>query len=126
MQNDLLFDIIVNHSANEILIAATSQSGISGNKTTSNFGNSDFWLLKTDANGAILDQYTYGGSGDDTFFKILLLDDDYLLCGISDSPVSGNKLSPNRGNSDYWVIKTDFNGNIIWDNIYGGECRWWN
>jgi hypothetical protein len=111
---------IVATTNNEILIAITSQSGIGGNKTLNSFGVYDFWLVKTDANGTIQNQFVYGGSDDEFFSKILLLNDGYLLCGTSKSPISGNKTTPNRGNSDYWVIKIDFNGNKVWEKVFGG------
>ncbi len=119
MAIDYINDVSISYN-NEILIAISSSSGISGNKTLPSFGGQDYWFVKTDASGTILNQFVYGGSGVETFSKIILLDDGYLLCGTSDSPISGNKTSPNRGNSDYWILKVDVNGNISWDNVYGG------
>ncbi len=119
-QSDYLVDLQSDKVNSNILIAVASPSGVSGNKTIPSFGGYDYWLLKTDAGGNIINQYVYGGSGEESFKKILLLDDGYLLCGSSDSPISGNKTTANRGFSDYWVMKIDFNGNKVWEKVFGG------
>jgi Secretion system C-terminal sorting domain len=35
--------------------------------------------------------------------------------------ICGNKINTNNGYSDILLIKTDNSGNILWQNIYGGE-----
>lgn len=52
------------------------------------------------------------------------LDGGYILGGFSYSGISGNKSETVWGGvdnyADYWVIKIDSLGNIIWQNDIGG------
>jgi len=43
------------------------------------------------------------------------------LGGYSNSPVSGNKTAPNFGLGDYWVVKLNEDGNVQWQQTYGGD-----
>lgn len=103
------------------ILGGDSKSGISGNKTTPNFGGYDYWVVKLDANGDKLWERTLGGSGDDRLKDIQQTSDGgYVIGGDSESGVSGNKTSTNYGASDYWVVKLDADGNKVWDKSYGG------
>ena len=53
------------------LCAGYSYSGPGGNKTSSNYGGSDFWLLRLDANGNKLWEKSYGGEDDDICYNLL-------------------------------------------------------
>lgn len=67
---------------------------------------------------------TYGGSGMDiTYDLIQTCDAGFLIGGYTFSDVSGLVTSPNRGegSEDYWVVKTDSLGNVMWDKRFGGD-----
>ncbi|WP_066758442.1 T9SS type A sorting domain-containing protein [Crocinitomix algicola] len=98
-----------------IYILTSSYSGISGNKTTSNFGESDFWLLCIDQEGNLLWDKTYGGAENDRSANILLnSDNNFILSGNSSSNTSGNKTDDVGGLTDYWVLEVSSeNGDII-------------
>ena len=103
------------------LIGGTSWSGVGGNKTTPNYGQTDFWLLKIDANGSNQWQRSYGGSGGDNVSSLLATDDGGYLCGgHSRSGISGNKTSSAHGGSDFWVLKLDAAGDKQWEQTFGG------
>lgn len=104
------------------ILGGTSYSGISGNKTGANRGNSDYWVVKIDANGNKEWDKTFGGADYEELFSVQqTLEGGYILGGSSFSGVNGNKAAPNRGSSDYWVVKIDANGNKEWDQTYGGS-----
>ncbi|QMU28343.1 GEVED domain-containing protein [Adhaeribacter radiodurans] len=64
----------------------------------------------------------FGGSGTDNFSKVIRTKDGgYLLGGHSPSPVTGDKSQGSRGGNDYWLVKTDAQGNKQWDKRYGGD-----
>ena len=49
-------------------------------------------------------------------------DGGYILAGFSSSEANdGNVTDPNQGVGDYWVVKTDENGNKQWDARFGGD-----
>jgi hypothetical protein len=106
------------------LVAGTSTSSPSGNKTTPNYGGMDIWVVKLSNAGNIEWQKTYGGEGDDGYYVTVdtTLDGGYIIGASSISPVSGTKTSPTYGsfNFDAWVMKLDAKGNVIWDKDYGG------
>ena len=109
-------------SDNGVVLGAYSLSGISGDKTESNYGNYDYWIIKLDANGNIMWQNSIGGSSLDELCIIRqCADGGYLLGGKSFSGISGEKTESNFGSDDYWVIKLNALGNIVWQNSIGGS-----
>jgi Secretion system C-terminal sorting domain len=93
-----------------------------GFKTTTSFGNIDYWVVKLDRNGKIEWQKSFGGSYVDELRSIdTTRDGGYILGGYSNSPATGNKTSDNKGIGDYWVIKLDPKGEIQWQKTIGGD-----
>lgn len=91
-------------------------------KTSEAFGNMDYWLVKIDRNGQLMWQKTFGGQFFDELRSLVVTaDGGFLLGGYSNSPTSGNKLEDNNGIGDFWIIKTDANGNMIWQKTLGNK-----
>jgi len=87
-----------------------------------NFGGSDCWLVKVDNSGGLDWVKSYGGSYGDGIFRIFHANANhfYLLCSSfsSDGDIS---IDPYPQSSDFWIVKIDDFGNIIWDKILGGN-----
>ena len=67
--------------------------------------NKDFWLVKTDVNGAMEWEQTYGGRFEDIALSLIVTSDGgYAIAGITDSFGAGRY--------DLWLVKTDELGNI--------------
>nr|MBA2406413.1 T9SS type A sorting domain-containing protein [Chitinophagales bacterium] len=82
------------------------ESGISGDKSDANRGLSDYWVVKTDANGSKLWDEDYGGADDDKVHCVpQTMDGGYLLAGHTYSNQNGDISQPNRGLNDYWIVK---------------------
>lgn len=82
-----------------IILAGSSASDISGEKTDTNYGGTDCWLVKLNANGTVQWDKTYGTSNFsiETFESVEQTNDGgYILAGT------------------LGIIKTDSNGNTIW------------
>ena len=93
-----------------------------GTFALSGTSSEDYWLININDQGVVLWTKTIGGSGRDFSGKLLLLpNDELLLGGTSDSNISGDKSEKSRGRLDYWVLKLDRQGSIIWDKTYGGD-----
>lgn len=105
------------------VVAGYSDSGATGDKTEASNGQRDYWVLKLNATGNIVWQNAIGGSlVDRVQAAIQCADGNYVIGGFSFSPVSGDKTETNYGGSDYWIVKLDTSGNIIWQNTIGGSA----
>ena len=115
--NDIPGDVILVPDGGYLVAGSTDSSD---GDVTSNRGFSDSWIIRLDASGNKLWQKTFGGSSNDTFQSAILTDDGgFLLAGSSGS--SDGDLTGNNGNSDFWILKTDSVGNLIWQKNYGGS-----
>jgi len=76
-------------------------------------GGDDVFLIKADSSGNKLWDKTYGGTN---------TDDGACVDETSDGGyvIAGNTASFGAGQQDVWLIRTDSNGNNLWDNTYGG------
>ncbi|MEE4257100.1 MAG: T9SS type A sorting domain-containing protein [Bacteroidales bacterium] len=82
-------------------------------------GNGDMWIVKLDSLGNIIWERCYGGSDGDWIQKIVVANDSiYYLFGGSYSN-DGDVLNTRPG--EFWVVKIDSSGSIIWENNYGSE-----
>lgn len=104
-------------------IAATiSNSNISGEKNENSRGGFDYWVVKYKTNGTIQWSKTIGGAGDEGIGAInQTTDGGYILGGFSNSNISGEKTENSRGNYDFWIVKLDKYGSILWDKTFGGS-----
>lgn len=87
---------------------------------TNNKGVYDFWVVKTNNSGDLQWQKNYGGSEiDEAFDAIKTADGNFLVVGNTRS--NDKDVSKNNGSSDIWAIKIDANGNLVWEQNYGGS-----
>jgi gliding motility-associated-like protein len=81
----------------------------------------DFWVIKTDGNGNPVWDKRYGGFAQDRLWKIRELPDGgFIIAGESKSGIGNDHSDLSRGGVDWWIIRTDPSGNIIWEKTYGG------
>jgi len=87
-----------------------------------NNGIIDGWLIRTDNSGNIIWEKTYGGSSGDGFRRIFPDNSgNYILVGGSGSSDGDISNDPYPDSEDFWIVKIDIDGNIIWDKIVGGS-----
>lgn len=83
----------------------------------------DFWIIKVNAEGNLVWNKNYGGSQDEAASAVRAnLDGSFIIVGSSNSD-DGN-VSGHHGTvsySDFWVIKLNALGNIIWKKSFGGS-----
>jgi hypothetical protein len=103
-----------------LLGGATDSTG-GGNKSAPSHGDQDAWVVKLDSQGNKQWDYSYGSSLADQCWAIAPGAGGFLLGGPSSSHAGGNKEAVNYGNSDYWVVRIDSDGNKLWDQAYGGS-----
>jgi len=87
---------------------------ISYSSTNPDHGWSEAWLVKTDENGNKEWSQTYGESDFDRAYGLVESSaGGYVLAGFTQ--VWGD------GWNDFWLVKTDPNGNLDWSQTYGGD-----
>ncbi|HDD57094.1 MAG TPA: hypothetical protein ENF43_01080 [Thermoplasmatales archaeon] len=73
------------------------------------------FIVRTDRKGNVMWQKLYdfdpsSNKGSDTLMSIEKAKNGYILCGTVLPPLSGNY--------DIWIVKIDYQGNIIWQKTY--------
>ena len=76
--------------------------------------SSDLWLIKTDANGNIEWDNTYGDTElPEQGYSVIQSGDEYIITGFA-KPEYETSIQ-----YDVWILKTDIDGNEIWNKTYG-------
>ncbi|WP_138484824.1 T9SS type A sorting domain-containing protein [Dyadobacter bucti] len=103
------------------IMGGTTNSGIGGDKSEYSKGSLDYWIIKLSSEGSLEWEKTIGGPANDSFSTIhQTADGGYIVGGSSSSPIGSEKSERSRGNSDYWIVKLDKNGDKVWDKTIGG------
>ncbi|MFC5269148.1 T9SS type A sorting domain-containing protein [Adhaeribacter terreus] len=119
--NDDLIKTIQQTSDRGYILGGISQSGISGDKSQSSYGDRDLWIIKIDSTGNKQWDKTIGGSNREILGSLIkTMDGSYLINSTSNSPISGDKTQPSQG-TDAWLIKIDSLGHKLWDQTIGGS-----
>src|SRR5207253_7363321 len=94
----------------------------SGDKNQASQGGSDYWVVKTDKDGDLVWEKTFGGGEQDEAYSVGRSYGDYLfVAGTSASGKSGDKSQVSQGKKDYWLIQLDEKGSKVWDKTFGGN-----
>lgn len=79
-------------------------------------GENDIYVIKIDETGNVMWEKQYGGEGAELGYQIKkTIDNNFVIIGASGS---------DRANYDFYLLKIDDDGNIIWENYYdtyGGD-----
>ncbi len=103
------------------ILGGVTLSDSSGDVTQSHQWLGDFWIIKIDSSGDKQWDRRFGGNRSDDLRSLQqTVDGGYILGGQTYSDSSGDVTQPQRGNTDYWVVKIDSLGNKEWDRRFGG------
>lgn len=117
------FSGMVENYPNGYILAGSSKSTASGDKTQGTRGGYDYWIVYIDYYGNKITDYRFGGSNHDFLQAIQLTNDGLALGGLSYSGISGDKTQACWGAYDYWIVKLDIYSNIQWDYRFGGSSN---
>jgi hypothetical protein len=96
-------------------VQQTSDGGyiVVGTTTLHAEGGFDAWLVKTDSLGNKVWDKTLGGPGQDGGQSVQQTSDGgYIIAGTTEFYGAGGR--------DFWLVKTDADGNMVWDRTFGG------
>lgn len=83
-------------------------------------GSYDFWVVKVDSFGNLIWEKSFGGEGIEVSYDIAKTSDNGFVVVGNTFSTNGDILL-NHGESDMWMIKLDEEGNLIWEQTYGGS-----
>lgn len=87
---------------------------------TGNHANGDYWVVKLDAAANITWQRALGGSMVDKAYTVRETDDGGFVVAGSSNSTDGD-ITNNHGMDDYWIVKLDGSGALVWEQSYGGS-----
>ncbi|WP_411029498.1 hypothetical protein [Spongiimicrobium sp. 3-5] len=115
---DKAYDVTKTNDNAYVLVGNTFSTDLDVSK---NNGESDVWLVKIDDNGELLWEKTFGGTQFDAAQSVVQASDGgFLIAGNSKS--ADLDADTNAGENDFWIIKTDGQGELIWQHTYGGTA----
>ncbi len=97
----------------DLLEVSTGGFVLSGETESFGAGDFDAWLIRVDASGNHLWNHTFGGTYDEWGWSVI----EVSTGGFA---ISGRTASLGAGSSDVWLIRTDADGNELWNKTYGG------
>ncbi|MFP2995632.1 hypothetical protein ABN763_06960 [Spongiivirga sp. MCCC 1A20706] len=121
--NDRIHKVLQAEDGGFVLVGFTESDDFDITNTN---GSYDFWVVKINAQGEMAWQETYGGSGLDIAYGAAKTHDNgYVIAGQTIS--TDGDVTNSNGESDFWVIKINDTGNMVWQKTYGGtdfEAAW--
>jgi hypothetical protein len=100
---------------NSIIITNDDNYVICGYTTSFGYGNYDVFLIKTNASGDTIWTKTYGGTEKDCGMSVKQTNDNGFI-------ISGYTNSFGAGDMDFYIIKTNENGDTLWTKTFGGAA----
>ncbi|TAE46518.1 MAG: hypothetical protein EAZ89_19955 [Bacteroidetes bacterium] len=80
-------------------------------------GRGDFWWARLTAEGKKITSQALSSSGDEGWLGIVPCDPEgFLLSGYADAGPQAKA----RGGEDFWLLRLDGKGNLVWRNTFGG------
>ena len=98
-----------------VFVSPTKDGGYIVVGSTKSFGegDEDVYLVKTNGGGEIQWSRTYGGADNDNGWSVHETEDGFVIAGYTKSFGSGG--------FDFYLIKTNLEGEVDWSETYGGE-----
>ncbi len=83
-------------------------------------GVGEFWVTRLDSAGDLVWRRYYGGSNNDRAYAVTTAPDGgFLVVGATES--TDFDIGASRGSYDYWVLRLDGDGELLWERSFGGS-----
>lgn len=101
-------------------VTGSGGQGNTGRYSITAHGVGEFWATKLDQTGNIVWQRYFGGTNNDRAYSVVQANDGgFVLAGFTES--DDFDISEANGSYDFWAIKIDASGTIVWERTYGGS-----
>ncbi|MEH6761724.1 MAG: hypothetical protein V7687_11225 [Maribacter arcticus] len=115
--NDRAHGVVQTNDGGFVMAGFTESDDFDISKTN---GSYDFWVVKVDSFGNLIWEKSFGGEGIEVSYDIAKTPDNGFVVVGNTFSTNGDILL-NHGESDMWMIKLDEEGNLIWEQTYGGS-----
>lgn len=120
MSHDHAHKIITTSDGGYFVVGYVDYAGLGKSSRGVLHGVGEFYGQKLDANGNIVWDNYFGGTQNDRAFDVVEANDGgFVLVGYSES--NDFDADDNKGSYDYWVVKVDAVGSLVWKKSYGGS-----
>ncbi|WP_175621281.1 T9SS type A sorting domain-containing protein [Chryseobacterium schmidteae] len=92
-------------------------------KSSPNFGEGDYWVIKLSKDNKVEWENNFGGKGDDHLRTMAFTSSGYIIGGESRSERSGNKTVGIEEGTDIWLISLNTKGDEQWQKSYNFKNR---
>ena len=82
-------------------------------------GERDVLISKFSEEGRLIWNRRFGGSGFDSAIKCIEISEGFVFLGRTRS--NDKDISHNHGSFDFWVVKITIEGELEWEETYGGQ-----
>ncbi len=83
-------------------------------------GVGEFWGVKVNRFGQTEWRRYFGGSNNDRSYDVIETSDGSLIM-IGNSESNDFDITNPKGSYDFWAVKVDLQGNMLWQNNFGGS-----
>ncbi|WP_422090112.1 hypothetical protein [Tenacibaculum ovolyticum] len=102
------------------LLDVTASGGLGNARSAARrHAGGDYWGIKLNSSGNIEWRKYFGGTNTETCYGITETSDGYLMIGASDSV--DVDIKNNKGSYDFWIVKIDKSGTLLWEKSFGGS-----
>lgn len=119
MSHDHAHKIISTSDGGYFVTGYADYSGIGRSGRNILHGVGEYYGIKLDASGEKEWDVYFGGTQNDRVFDVVeTSDNDLIMVGYSES--NDFDVTDNHGSYDYWVIKINSTGGLVWKKSFGG------
>ncbi len=116
-KNDRAHGVVQTNDSGFVMAGFTESDDFDISNTN---GSYDFWVVKVDSFGNLIWERSFGGDGIEVSYDIAkTADNGFVVVGNTFS--TNGDILLNHGESDMWMIKLDEEGDLIWEQTYGGS-----
>lgn len=102
------------------VLDVTASNGQGNSRSTQRHAGGNIWAIKLNNSGDLEWSKYYGGSSTDIPLGVVkTIDNGFIIAGSSDS--ADGDITNNKGGYDFWILKIEANGTVVWGKNFGGS-----